>query len=499
VNRLKKNFIYSTLLKPMGFLKKTFSNKILQYIFSRYATYLIQFINSLFIAVYLGPFYLGVWGFLNLIIQYFSQINLGIPHAVNAIIAINKKNEDYVIKTTVTSLTMMGVLSIVIILFFIANSLFFNIGEKYNFSVYAPVIALIAILNYFNSIISNVFRLYGKLFEIAFNQSVFPVTMLLVIFFFKGENLLWALVTANCISYFISFLLFIIRSPIKLRPLFNCKLAKIIQKKGYHLFVYNASFYLIIITTKSFISNYYSVSEFGYFTFAFSLANAIFLLLQSFAFIIFPKLLNRLASATNERISYLLNEVRDAYISSSHLLVHFAILFFPVFLLFFPKYAQTSGVFKMIALTVVLTTNSFGYSDLLIAKGKEKLLSHLSFIALFINICLSVFMCRILKVPYSFVILSTMITYLIYVFLLGLWGRKRLNLSTGVLSILKDVFPPGMLLPYSLSLGLIICSANDIWFILPFLFFVVMNYGSLKKVKHIAKKIFENPDHVINI
>ena len=483
----------------MGFLKKTFSNKILQYIFSRYATYLIQFINSLFIAVYLGPFYLGVWGFLNLIIQYFSQINLGIPHAVNAIIAINKKNEDYVIKTTGTSLTMMGVLSIVIILFFIANSLFFNIGEKYNFSVYAPVIALIAILNYFNSIISNVFRLYGKLFEIAFNQSVFPVTMLLVIFFFKGENLLWALVTANCISYFISFLLFIIRSPIKLRPLFNCKLAKIIQKKGYHLFVYNASFYLIIITTKSFISNYYSVSEFGYFTFAFSLANAIFLLLQSFAFIIFPKLLNRLASATNERISYLLNEVRDAYISSSHLLVHFAILFFPAFLLFFPKYAQTSGVFKMIALTVVLTTNSFGYSDLLIAKGKEKLLSHLSFIALFINICLSVFMCRILKVPYSFVILSTMITYLIYVFLLGLWGRKRLNLSTGVLSILKDVFPPGMLLPYSLSLGLIICSANDIWFILPFLFFVVMNYGSLKKVKHIAKKIFENPDHVINI
>jgi len=483
----------------MGFLKKIFRNKILQYIFSRYATYFIQFINSLFIAVYLGPFYLGVWGFINLMIQYFSQINLGIPHAVNAIIAINKKDEAYVIKTTGTSLAMMGVLSVFLIIFFIANSLFFDIGEKYNFSVYAPVIALIAILNYFNSIISNVFRIYGKLFEIAFNQSVFPVAMLLVIIFFKGENLLWALVAANCASCFISSLLFIIRSPIKLRPSFNCKLAKIIQKKGYHLFIYNASFYLIIITTKSFISNYYSVSEFGYFTFAFSLANAIFLLLQSFAFIIFPKLLNRLASATNERSSYLLNEVRDAYISSSHLLVHFAILCFPVFLLFFPKYDQTSGVFKMIALTVVLTTNSFGYSDLLIAKGKEKLLGHLSFIALFINICLSLFFCSILKVSYSFVILSTMLTYLIYVFLLGLWGRRRLLLCTGFMSVLKDVFPPGMLLPYLLSLSLIICSVNDIWFIFPLLLFVVLNYGSLKKVKHLAGKIFNKPDQVLNI
>ncbi|MBK5203574.1 MAG: oligosaccharide flippase family protein [Prolixibacteraceae bacterium] len=483
----------------MGFLKKIVSNKILQYIFSRYATYFIQFINSLFIAVYLGPFYLGVWGFITLIIQYFSQINLGIPHSVNAIVAINKKDEDYVVKTTGTSLVMMGALSIVIILLFIANSLFFNIGEKYNFSVYAPVIALIAILNYFNSIISNIFRIYGKLFEIAFNQSVFPVLILLVVFFFKGENLLWALVLANCVSSFISFLLFIIRSPVKLRPSFNFKLTKIIQKKGWHLFIYNASFYLIIISTKSFISDYYSVSEFGYFTFAFSLANAIFLLLQSFSFIIFPKLLNRLASATNERISYLLNEVRDAYISTSHLLVHFAILCFPVFLMLFPQYSQSSKAFKLIALTVVLTTNSFGYSDLLIAKGKEKLLGHLSFFALCINICLSFFVCRILKVPYSYVIFSTMITYLVYVFLLGLWGRRRLKLSTRFLSILKDVFPFGMLLPYLLSMGMIIFSLNDIWFILPLLLFIVLNYRLKDKVKYLAEKIFDNPDKVINI
>ena len=68
-------------------------NKVVLFLFSRYATYFIHFINSLFIAVYLGPYYLGIWGFISLIIQYVNQINFGIAHSVTAIISVHKKKD----------------------------------------------------------------------------------------------------------------------------------------------------------------------------------------------------------------------------------------------------------------------------------------------------------------------------------------------------------------------------------------------------------------------
>jgi hypothetical protein len=79
---------------------KILKNKVTGYIASRYLTYAIQCINSLFIAVYLEPYYLGIWGFVTLILQYMNQLNLGISHSVNAIISIHKEKEWYVQKTT---------------------------------------------------------------------------------------------------------------------------------------------------------------------------------------------------------------------------------------------------------------------------------------------------------------------------------------------------------------------------------------------------------------
>jgi len=98
------------------------------------------------------------------------------------------------------------------------------------------------------------------------------------------------------------------------------------------------------------------------------MANAILLLLESLSFLIYPKILNRFASGTFESVSSLLNMVRDAYITTSHALIHLAVLLFPVFWLAFPKYQAASSAFKLIALTVVLYTNSFGYSGLMIAR-----------------------------------------------------------------------------------------------------------------------------------
>ncbi|HEX2394115.1 MAG TPA: oligosaccharide flippase family protein, partial [Bacteroidales bacterium] len=355
------------MFKLLTVLNQAVKNKVLQYLLSRYVTYIIQFFNSILIAIYLGPYYLGVWGFISLIIQYLDQINLGIPHAANSMIAINKNRQWYIEKTIGTSITMLTLLSAVVVIFFTADVfLNFGIGDKFNFSQYTLLVVLIGILAYFNSLFSHVFRVYGRITEIAISQSALPVIMLLAVIIFKEKNLLWALIVAYLLSFLLTIIIYTLRSPVRIRPVFIMRLAKTIQVRGWHLFVYNASFYLIIISTKSFISGYYTVEEFGIFTFAFALANAILLLLQSFSFLIYPKLLNRMASALNGKVASLLNDLRDIYVTTSHLLIHLAILIFPLFLLLFPKYDQAGRAFNLAALTVVLYTNSFGYSGLFV-------------------------------------------------------------------------------------------------------------------------------------
>ncbi|MDR2010303.1 MAG: hypothetical protein LBQ22_07465 [Bacteroidales bacterium] len=474
-------------------------NKVLHYIFSRYATYLVQFVNSLLIAAYLGPYYLGIWGFITLIIQYLNQMNLGISHSVNAIIAIHKHKEWYAQKVIGASISMLICLACLVVLFFVANELFlFEIGSKYGFSKYAPMVAAIGILGYFNTLFCNIFRIYGRLLEIAFSQTVFPVLMLLAILLFKGESLLWALTITNLLAIGISFGLFVVRVPVKIKPLFIPRLFKAIQIKGWYLFVYNASFYMILISTRSFVSSYYSVSEFGYFTFAFTLAHAVLLLLDSFSFIIYPKLLNRLASASIEKISALLAILRNTYITTSHLLVHTVILFFPLFLLFFPQYEESKQAFRLIALTLALYASSFGYSGLLIAKEEEKKLSYAALGALVINIATAWFLTAVLSATFAQIIIATMLAYLFFVFVAGYMGSKHIKLPQRFFPIINNIFPSQLLAPCLLTLCLTIFQVGDIYFIAPLLLFVIFNHKAIVALKNISKIVAINAN-LINI
>ncbi len=478
-------------------IKAALKNKVILFLFTRYATYLIHFINSLFIAVYLGPYYLGIWGFISLITQYMNHLSFGISDATTAIISVHRDDEVYAKKVIGTSITMLIGLSVIAFLLFTANEIFnIDLGSKYNFSTYAPIVVLIGVLGYFNTLLSSIFRVYGRLFEIAFQQTVFPLLILFAIIFFKKSNLLWALVGANFSAFLLAFVLYLIKSPVKIKPIFSFRLFKRIQLKGWHLFVYNTSFFFIIISTRSFVSGFYSVKDFGYFTFAFSLANVMLLLLHAFSYLIFPKLLNRFASSSNSQNSEMLEKLRDAYVTTSHLLIHVAILFFPLFLLLFPQYEIASEAFKLIALSIVLYTNSFGYSGLLIAKGYEKKLGILSFSALIINVIIAFLLIKLLNVPFTHVIIATMVSYFIYVFMLGLLGRKMLKLNISVAAVIKDIYPIRLLVPYIFSLGLVLFSAPNYFFSLSLILFLTLNFKVLLKLKDIVNAIILNPNFI---
>lgn len=483
--------------KILDIIKRALTNSAILYVISRYGTYIIQFINSLFIAVYLGPYYLGIWGFITLIIGYIEQFNLGISHSVNVIISLKKQDEEYVNKIIGNGISMVLCLTIVIVMFFLLNKIgLVQIGIKYNYGNYILPIALIASFTHLNSLLSNIYRVFGKIHTIAINQSLYPVIVLFVIPFFREERLLWAMLITNSVAFVISFVLFLVQTPVRIKPLFEWNIIKFIQVKGWHLFIYNTSFYLILLTTKSFISSNYTVTEFGYFTFSYSLANVVLLLLNSISFLIFPKMLNRFATSTNEQISKILTYLRTAYISLSHLLIHFVIMVFPLFLLFFPDYRESSSVFKVTALTIVLYTNSFGYQGVLMAKGKEKLIGLIAFGALILNIVLSAILVFIVNVSFHYVILSTLVTYLIYVTVIGEFGKSILDMSSSFLSTFKDIYPWKMMVPFIISLLFVFLEMPGWFFVAPFVLYLFLNWKEIFGLKLMFLKVVNNPNFI---
>lgn len=478
----------------MSIIRQTITNPALCYAMSRYATYGIQFINSLFIALYLGPVYLGIWGFVNLIVQYLSQINLGISHAVNTIAAINKRKVRYISYVLGNSVSVLLIFSSIIgLLFFISHYFHLDFGEKYQFSKYSFLVLVIGVFAYFNNLFANIFRIYGRILEMALSQSMLPLATSIVLFLYRGEALLQAMVWAYVITSSISLLLFTTRLPIPVQLNFNKSLWLFIQKKGLHLFLYNTSFYLIIISTRSFISAYYKVEEFGLFTFAFSLASIMSLLLDSFTFLLWPKLINRLSTADHDANYQLLQKMRDIYVTATHALMHLGIFIFPFFLLLFPGYRSSFGTFALIILTTSLFANSFGYQGLLIAKGKEREIGILAFCCLLINVLLCLVSIKILQLSYDKVILATLITYAFYIVMLCISGRKILHKSAGFGAVWKDIAPLPIIIPFLLSLIFIVIQANPWLFILPLLLYFLLNYSKIALFRTNISELIKNP------
>ncbi len=483
-------------------LQKVLKNKVIFYLGSRYFTYALQFVNSMLIAIYLGPYYLGVWGFLLLVIQYLARINFGVSNAVNAISSIHKDDEAYVSKIVGVAILLLSLLSVLVVGFFVL--LYYggiDIGEKYNFFIYLPLVLLIAIGGYFNILFSNIFRVYGKLSAIIFNQSSLPVLVLISLFICSKDILIWGLLIAQSLSVILSFLWYVIKLPIRVKFNFQQDLVKLILKKGFFLFLFNSCFYLIMITTRTFVSDYYEVEQFGYFTFALTLASAILLLIQSGSFLIFPKVVNRFANHTDEKSLGLLKLLRNSYITISYFLIHIAIFCYPFFLNleFLSDYKDTIVVFSIMALAIVYETNAYGYDGLLIAKGKEKILGFVTLFVLLLNILSGYIFVVFLNLPFEYIMLITMFSYAVYSFIIIMLGRKEIGLEYTYLQVLKETFPLKWFLPFVFSLAILIIVPDiKLLFAIPLIVFTILNRKDFIKIKELLFRVIRKPE-VIDI
>jgi len=377
---------------------------------------------------------------------------------------------------------------------FVLNYQFkFFISDNFNFSVLTQGLLLSGILNYGIILYSNIYRIYNKLFKIAFSQSISIFLNLIAVFIFKGEKLLEVLIYINVFSALLSVIFFSIGSPQKFKILGDLEHVKIIIQKGFYLFIYNASFYFMILLSRTLISINYTITEFGYFTFSYTLANTVLLLLESLNYILYPKIINKFSNSSSSEIVKSLVDIRSGYTTFTHLLAHSAILLFPLFLFLFPNYSNSQTAFRIIILVVIINTNSFGISGYIISKGKEKILGFISLSGLLTSFISSYVLINYIGVSYEYVILGTGSAYLLYVFAINYYGLRLLEQRITINNLISFSFRIELLIPYIISFILIFINGSAISFLIPFTLFIGLNFKEFKRIRNMLIQLLNNP------
>lgn len=476
-------------------IKHLLNNKIVVFLTVRYSSYVIQFIVSLVIAAKLGPYYLGIYGFITLIINYCAVISFGIPSSLNVLLVHHKKESKLCGDYIANSIWLYLMLSVVLLVLYSVSIIFnIEINENYPIKTYLWIVVAIAILNYLNSVCNTVLRFRNKVNQLSIIQAASILLNVLAVAIIKGEGLILALLSCNLISGL--FTLFVSHKCGVLPPIKSVTLSRNLQKeimrKGLFLFLYSSCFSFILISIRSLISANYEVEEFGAFTFSFSIANSVMLLLESLMTIIFPKIIDLLSSDDNKVVDNTLTKMRATYMSSSHFLIYIAMLFFPLLIYFMPKYSHALTSMNLIALAVLMNTNSSGYIELLIAKNKEKTASFMSMIALCVNVVLGYLLIHFFHVGFSYVILATLITYVLFSFLVIWQGKKAIGIN-GLEDVLKTFLPYRLFVPYLLAL-IISCLRFEYMIWLPFVSYLLLNRDDIVIMKDMVKKLVTNPN-----
>ena len=477
-------------------LKVIASNKVFLYLISRYITFFLQFLTSILIALKFGPYYLGIWGFLSLLINYISYVNFGIPYSVNILMVQSKSNTIEVKNYVADSLFLTLILSILILVIGIIYFLFgFNYFDKYEISYYFYIVCFIGIIYHFNSLFGTIYRVRNKIFELAFFQSAVPILVFISLFLTTGKKLLDLMLIMTLIGQLSTLFIFLTNKQIPFGGKISYRGIKKVLNKGVYLFIYNFCFFMIILSTRTIISNFYKVEEFGYFSFSYNISNSILLFLQALSVVIFPKIIDKLNSQSKENTIITLKNIFNNYVTISYGLTFVAIILYPLFLYLIPRYSNTLIELELISLSLLLFTNSFGYSSYLMANNHEKILSYISIFSLLINISLSLFLIYFFKITYEYIILSTLLSYFIFSFFCAYYTKKLLKEGTSFFDVFLEVFPIRLFLPF-LSCFILIFLKSVIFISIPLVLFLILNKSQINEIIVTCKIIIFKPSFI---
>ena len=356
-------------------LKKIISNGKVVFILSKYATYAIYFIISLVIANKLGLFYFGIYGFLKLIIQYFTYSNLGVNYS-SLVIMSEDANKDITknssILTSSIIITFFSLTFFYLIFVAICNLYDIEFYNRFNIGQYVFYIFFIVLIKQINQLYINIYRVYDRLKIINWAYIIPCIGEFIILFTGNGkrllDNIMWAMVFSNGIV----FIIFLVDAKFSISNNIDIKATKKLVRRGIMLLLYNISFYFIVLAAKSYISSEFQIEDFAQYSFSYNISDAVMLLNSSVSFFIYPNLINKLSSSNSTDNSLLLmREMQQYYMIAASLVIIIALIASHFLQLIVPDYVKSEYILQILLLSQLLVANSFIMTTFLVQQKKE--------------------------------------------------------------------------------------------------------------------------------
>ena len=160
-----------------------------------------------------------------------------------------------------------------------------------------------------------------------------------------------------------------------------------------------------------------------------------------------------------------------------------------------PEYKGILKLLNLTGITVLLFTNSFGYTSHLTAWNKEQKLAQIAGIALVVNILFALALVLIFNSSYDYVIVATLAAYFIFGYLSARYSNMLVGKNHKFFPVLREFFPYRLLIPY-IFIGILILLDYYTLLIYTVFLFIILNRKELKTIIKTIKSIYDNPNRV---
>jgi O-antigen/teichoic acid export membrane protein len=377
-------------------LVSSFGRKELFFTIGRYIVYALQITKGFALAYFLGPFFLGIYGYFMLYQQYLVYSNLGVQYALNAELSISANSSEKVkddIANSAFTLTgfICGVLIIAAVIVYVCRINIFPYENSYKYVV--PLV-LLACMGHFQEVFINIFRINKNLSPIIYSEFFIALITLAIIPFFTKIELINAVLGSWVGALAIAMAVYLVLYKKKIR--YNTVFLKPLFQAGVPLLLFIFSYNLMGLIIRTLIGMFYGTDVMGYFSFANSLTTAIMLSFNSITWLMYPAVISKLGDPELKGL-----ELQNYLVSFSRKLslivfgiICLAIMVMPLLFMFLPKYLPVKGALTILLLNQVVFNAGFGFVSLAIGRKFHFQIAGVSLI--------SVAMCFIFGLSFSY-------------------------------------------------------------------------------------------------
>ena len=366
--------------------------KDLVLIFGNYFQQVASFVFVIFVAKKISPDAYAIYGLAILITTYLKFLNLGAQFTINKRLSIRSNSSLALSYFNLIIISYPVLIAVILFLFH-----FFNLVPLLN--DYYPYIWIFLSFENFNQLAQGVLRAKGMSNVLGKSQILIGISVfILILFFFNWNNY------SNPLPLFIKFIITPIvaviflsfygysRKIIFFPRFFKIKHFKFFLIDGIVLMTYAFSQDLLSSIDRLFVAAYYSKNEFGIYSFAFTIAGPILLLLRTVMFMDYSRYMKVFKNISKKDFlnlrPTLLRKFFLIYIAlfalggiTSHIVLEYFLI----------QYKPAFNLILLMLFLFIPNILSYQYSIYFISNGSNKIITLTIFIAIIISAILDLF------------------------------------------------------------------------------------------------------------